>query len=79
MQALLAEKDAELAELRERVERIEARRGAMEELRALNEQTAQLKVFCPCFRPPQARGLFAAAQDSTLSCRRTQHTNSRPS
>ena len=44
MQALLAEKDGELAELRARVERIEARRGAIEELRALNEQTGQLKV-----------------------------------
>jgi hypothetical protein len=43
-QALLTEKDEELCALRERVERLEARRGALNQLKALDAKTAQLKV-----------------------------------
>ena len=44
MQALLAEKSAELAGLAQRVAHMEARQGALQELRSLQGRTAQLKA-----------------------------------
>ena len=44
MQDLLAEKDAELRQLAQRIERMEARRGAIDELQQLDALEAQLKV-----------------------------------
>ena len=44
MQVLLAEKDAELQQLAQRIERMEARRGAMNELQQLDALEARLKV-----------------------------------
>lgn len=44
MQVLLAEKDAELQQLAQRIERMEARRGAMNELQQLDALEACLKV-----------------------------------
>ncbi|CAL8464661.1 g4196 [Coccomyxa elongata] len=44
VQDLLAEKDEELAELRERVDRLESRRGAKQQLKALDAKTAELKA-----------------------------------
>ena len=46
MQVLLAEKDAELRRLAQRIERMEARRGAMDELQQLDALEARLRV-CP--------------------------------
>ncbi len=46
MQVLLAEKDAELRQLAQRIERMEARRGAIDELQQLDALEARLKV-CP--------------------------------
>ena len=44
MQDLLAQKDAELRQLAQRIERMEARRGAIDELQQLDALEAQLKV-----------------------------------
>ena len=44
MQDLLAKKDAELRQLAQRIERMEARRGAMDELQQLDALEARLKV-----------------------------------
>lgn len=48
MQELLAEKDAELRQLAGRIERMEARRGAMDELQQLDALEARLKVGNLC-------------------------------
>ena len=45
MQVLLAEKDAELRQLAQRIERMEARRGAMDELHQLDALEARLKAY----------------------------------
>jgi len=47
MQVLLAEKDAELQQLAQRIERMEARRGAMDELQQLDALEGRLKVHLP--------------------------------
>ena len=44
MQDLLAKKDTELRELAQRIERMEARRGAMDELQQLDALETRLKV-----------------------------------
>ena len=44
MQDLLAQRDAELRQLAQRIERMEARRGAMDELQQLDALEAQLQV-----------------------------------
>ena len=44
VQDLLAQKDAELRQLAQRIERMEARRGAIDELQQLDALEAQLKV-----------------------------------
>ena len=59
MQVLLAEKDAELRQLAQRIERMEARRGAIDELQQLDALEARLKV-CP--------GLHAASVCSAELC-----------
>ena len=45
VQVLLAERDAELRQLAQRIERMEARRGAMDELHQLDALEARLKVY----------------------------------
>ena len=50
MQDLLAKKDAELRQLAQRIERMEARRGAIDELQQLDALEARLKVSSTCKR-----------------------------
>ncbi len=47
------------AELRERVDRLESRRGAKQQLKALDAKTAELKVLMP---PQQLPPLLAFAE-----------------
>ena len=61
MQVLLAEKDAELQRLGQRIERMEARRGAMDELQQLDALEARLRV---CSNPQTACG--SVSVDSTV-------------
>ena len=50
-QLLLAEKDAALAALAQRLARLEAGQGARAQLQALDAQSARLRVLPPCLTP----------------------------